>query len=576
MAFDGAFLSAVGAEINNLSVGSRVDKIYQPSKEELVIALSSAAFSGRLYISVRSSSPRIHFTEQKIENPPVPPMFCMLLRKRLTNSKLTAVRQNGFERVLYLDFEGRNDFGDKTVYTLAAELIGRNANLILIDEQGKIMDSVRRTDIEASRRIMPGAKYPPPESRGLTDIAFSSPEEIQRVLQNSQGSVFDVFIKNFCGISPLAVNHIIGEDKNCEDLSLNDIQKIASNVTAFLDKLKTDPKPTVFKPNESKKDYYFFLPNICQTAEFTEFDTFSELLDAFYNERDQKERMRAKTASLLKAVNTLLSRTKRRLANQAEELRLTEGREKLRIYGELIKANLHTIKSGDSEAQVMNYYSENCETVTVKLDPTLSPILNSQRYFKEYRKANVARVKLAELIEKGLTEQTYLESVVHEIETAQSDSDINQIAEELFEGGYIRRPKGVTLSKKAKKIKLDTVDYISSDGFKISVGKNNIQNDLLTIKTAGGRDMWFHVKDIPGAHVIVFADGKEIPEATLDEAARIAAYHSKAAMGVTVKVDYLPAKRVKKPNGAKPGMVVYENYNTAYVSKNSDILTLKK
>ena len=318
------------------------------------------------------------------------------------------------------------------------------------------------------------------------------------------------------------------------------------------------------------------MPKLYKNAEFCVYSTFSNLLDEFYNERDKKERIRIKTAALLKSANTLLSRTKRRLANQTEELRQTEDREQLRVYGELIKANLHSIKNGDSEVEVMNYYSETCDNITIKLDPTISPVANSQKYFKEYRKANVARVKLAELIEKGESEKTYLESVIHEIEAAETDSDINQIAEELFEGGYIRRPKGITLSKRDKKPKLDTIDYISTDGFKISVGRNNIQNDLLTIKTAGGRDMWFHVKDIPGAHVIVFADGNEIPDTTLDEAARIAAYHSKAAEGVTVKVDYLPAKKVKKPNGAKPGMVIYENYNTAYVSKSSDILCLKK
>ncbi|MBQ8533508.1 MAG: NFACT family protein [Clostridia bacterium] len=576
MAFDGAFLSAVGREINHLAVGSRVDKIYQPSREELVISLSSAAFSGRLYISVRSSSPRIHFTEQKIENPPTPPMFCMRLRKRLTSSKLLKVRQSGFERALYLDFEGRNDFGDSVVYTLAAELIGRNANLILIDQQGKIMDSVRRTDVEASRHIMPGARYTPPENRGLADISTVEYENIINTLLNSKDSVFDVFLNNYCGISPLAVNEIIGEDSFCEELSTDEIKQIALNVIDFCERLKSEPKPIVFWQNESKKDYYFFLPKLYKNAEFCVYSTFSNLLDEFYNERDKKERIRIKTAALLKSANTLLSRTKRRLANQTEELRQTEDREQLRVYGELIKANLHSIKNGDSEVEVMNYYSETCDNITIKLDPTISPVANSQKYFKEYRKANVARVKLAELIEKGESEKTYLESVIHEIEAAETDSDINQIAEELFEGGYIRRPKGITLSKRDKKPKLDTIDYISTDGFKISVGRNNIQNDLLTIKTAGGRDMWFHVKDIPGAHVIVFADGNEIPDTTLDEAARIAAYHSKAAEGVTVKVDYLPAKKVKKPNGAKPGMVIYENYNTAYVSKSSDILCLKK
>lgn len=575
MAFDGAFLSAVRGEIEELSVGARVDKIYQPSKEELVIGLSSPAFSGRLYISARPSAPRIHFTNQKIENPPVPPMFCMLLRKKLSSAKLIAVRQNGFERVIYLDFEGRNDFGDIVVITLAAELIGRNANLILIDSDQRIIDSVRRTDIEAARHIMPGARYTPPEGRGLTDLFFADDNSVINVIKECSGSLFDAFIKNFSGVGPLAVYEIIGEDKNCEQLSKSELDRIIRNIKVFRQSIKNGGKPTVFGISDTKKDYYFFLPGVYKNSEYKTFDSYSSLLDEFYAERDRKERMRAKTATISKAVNTLLSRTGRRLQNQKQELSETEDREQLRIYGELIKANLHSIKNGDSEVEVMNYYSENCESIIIKLDPTLTPLANSQKYFKEYRKANVARVKLAELIEKGRAEEQYLESVLHEIETASSDNDINQIAEELYEGGYVRKPRGFVPKKGQKKLKLDTIDYLSSDGFKISVGKNNIQNDLLTIKTAGGRDMWFHVKDIPGAHVIVFAEGKEIPETTLDEAAMIAAFHSKAAMGVTVKVDYLPAKRVKKPNGAKPGMVVYENYNTAYVSKSSDILKLK-
>lgn len=574
MAFDGAFLSAVVSEIRRKAINCRVDKIYQPSKEEILLSLSSVAFSGRLYVSVRSSSPRIHFTNQKIENPPVPPMFCMLLRKKLLNSKLINVRQKGFERAVYLDFEGRNDFGDKTVYTLVAELIGRNANLILNSEDGKILDAVKRTDIEASRRIMPGAKYEAPEDRGLVDISNLNISTLLDIIKGSKGPIFDLFFKNFSGICPLAVNEIIGEDKNCEELRENELNALISRFKCFLEHIN-NPVPVVFETQNDKKDYYFFVPSLYSETNIEEYDDFSCLLDDFYDKRDKKERMRIKTAALNKAVSTLIARTKRRLNNQSEELSRTDNREELRIFGELIKANLHLIKNGDSEVTVMNYYSENCDNIVIKLDPTLSPVNNSQKYFKEYRKANVAKIKLAELIEKGKDELIYLESVLHEIESAESDSDINSVTEELFEGGYIRKPKGFS-QKKNKKAALETIDYISSDGFLISAGKNNVINDVLTLKIAGGKDMWFHVKDIPGAHVIVFAEGKEIPDTTLDEAAMIAAYHSKAAEGVTVKVDYLPAKRVKKPNGAKPGMVIYENYKTAFVSKNKDILRLKK
>jgi predicted ribosome quality control (RQC) complex YloA/Tae2 family protein len=266
---------------------------------------------------------------------------------------------------------------------------------------------------------------------------------------------------------------------------------------------------------------------------------------------------------LIKTVNNTLSRVRRRLENQRQELKQTEQREHLRECGESIKANLHRIKTGDTACDVVNYYSESCEQIRIALDPALTPTQNAQKYFKEYRKANTAVIKLTERIEQGETELKYLESVALELERAVSDGDLNEICNELSSEGYLKRSN---TKEKVRRTAAAPIEYCSSDGFKILVGRNNRQNDELTVRMASGRDYWFHTKHIPGAHVIVFAQGEEIPSRTLEEAAKIAAAHSKAPNGVSVEVDYLPAKRVKKPNGAAPGMVVYENYQTAYVT----------
>ncbi|MGN1080732.1 MAG: NFACT family protein [Acutalibacteraceae bacterium] len=570
MPLDGAFLHCIKNEIEKKALFSRVDKIYQPSKDEFVLLLSKQGFEGRLYISAKPSSPRIQFTRQKIENPAVPPMLCMLFRKYLISAKLTAVRQDGLERVLSFDFETRNDFGDTVTVSLVTELMGRNDNIILVGEGGRIADAVRRTDAESDRRIMPGAVYEPPVRNERLDFLLSATDEIISAVKEKGGDTAEALYGSVCGISNIFINGLVPFCKDTYELSEKDVKILSDNIDGLKNQIISGGTPVSFENIKGRRDFSFAVLKSEGFGSSREYESYSEMLDDFFGEKDLKERMRSKTSSLSKKINTLLSRTERRLVNQRAELEATESRENLRIFGELIKANIHSLKTGDCAATVINYYSENCESVEIPLDVKLSPVQNAQKYFKEYRKANTARAKLAELIEKGEKEAEYLMTVLLEIENAQNDRDIAEITEELTESGYIRSAPENRRKKNKKPAPLNPIEYLSSDGFRICVGRNNTQNDLLTIKTAGGADMWFHTKDIPGAHVIVFSGGRQITDSALNEAAEIAAVHSKAKEGAAVRVDYLPAKRVKKPNGAKPGMVVYENYKTAFVVKDSE------
>lgn len=563
MALDGLVLSCLKNEILQRAFGARVDKVYQPSKEEIILSLRGVGQEEKLLLSARSSAARVQFTKLNFENPPVPPMLCMLLRKCLVGARLTKVLQTDAERILTLVFDARNEFGDAVELHLICELMGRNSNLILTDEQNKIIDCIKRTDATSSVRILlPGVRYALPPVQDRLDVLSTPPHEIaQAVLSAQTPDLFTALTQTVAGISPVVCRQLIHNyEASCS--SQDRPTCLAQQLELLLQKAKA-PQPSLLIDENGKTDFSFFAADEPPIVSSRQYDSFSDLLDAFYGEREFKERMRQKSLSLTKTVNNILARVRRRLENQRQELKQTEQREHLRECGELIKANLHLIKTGDTACDVVNYYSENCEQIRIALDPALTPTQNAQKYFKEYRKANTAVVKLTERIEQGQQELAYLESVALELERAASDGDLNEIRNELISEGYLKRSN---TKEKVRRIAAAPIEYRSSDGFKILVGRNNRQNDELTVHMASGRDYWFHTKHIPGAHVIVFAQGEEIPLRTVEEAARIAAAHSKAQDGAAVEVDYLPAKRVKKPNGAAAGMVVYENYQTAYVT----------
>ncbi len=580
MALDGAFLRALSRELSEKLTDSRVDKIYQPQKEELVFCLRGKNGVQKLLFSARVQSPRVHLTENVPENPASPPMLCMLLRKHLQGAKLVAVRQMGFERVLFFDFATRNEMGDPVTMTMACEMMGRNSNLVLFHaESKKIVDAVRRVDFETSetRPVLPGASYvPPPVMAGKLDVGETQmPAVIDRLKAMSDGALCDVLLSATQGLSPLlcreaAVQATGNVDTPVSFLTDEQWEKLA----AFLEKVRNtalfgNSHPyLLYKPDGTPLEFSFLpVTQYGLSATGRELASLSALLDGFYAERDEAERHRVASRDLTKLLNQNRERIARKIARQREELAASEKREEKRLFGDLINANLGSIPKGASSAEVINYYDEACAPIRIPLDPAKSPAQNAQKYYKDYRKAQTAAVILQEQITAGEEEQLYLETVADALSRAASTREIAELREELSSGGYIRLPR----SKQKSPAALPPMEFISSDGFTIYVGRNNRQNDLLTLKTARGRDVWLHVKNIPGSHVIVVCNGQPLPDRTVTEAATLAAFYSKAQKSAQVPVDFTEVRYVRKPAGAKPGRVIYDHQQTVYVTPDEKI-----
>ncbi len=547
MAFDGAFTHKIVGELKT-AIDSHIDKIYQPSRDELVFLLRKKGFQKRLFISAKSGAQRVHFTENKYENPAVPPMFCMLMRKYLLSARLIDILQPALERVVTFVFSATSEMGDIWEIRLVCELIGGKANIILVNADGKIIDALRRSDVEtASRLILPGATYELPEREEKLNPLRVSPQEIL-----SRAESYSL-LKTADGFSPLICREIENSGDN------------EASLVKIINDLKNECKPILIlgKDGEPFDFTYTEISQYGQSYENKKYESFSELLDKFYTAKENLARVNTNAKDIIKLVTNLKNRTEKKLTLRLEELKKCENRETLRIYGELLKANLFSIEKGSSFAEVTNYYSENLETVRIPLDISLSPQNNANKYFKNYKKTYTAEQTLKELTQKDREELVYFDSVLDSIERASSLADIAQIREELADGGYIKQH---TNQKKQKEIQNQFKEYTSKEGYKILVGKNNKQNDRLTTVIASKQDLWFHVKNIAGSHVIVFCGGSEVSEETILQAALLAAQNSKARRSSNVAVDYTPVKYVKKPKGAKAGMVIYTTNKTVYVT----------
>ena len=574
MALDGAFLACLRQELTDTLQEARIDKIHQPAREELVIALRWKGGAEKLYLSAGANAPRIHFTTQTLENPAQPPMFCMLLRKRLTGGRLVAIRQEGWERALYLDFDCINELGDPVRLTLAVEIMGRHSNIILIGPDGIIIDAIKRVDpaMSSVRPILPGLRYEvPPPSDGL-DFAAHTPEEVVAAVKSGKdGPLSKALLSAVSGLSPLSCREIAyrataGADTPVGELSDREWEKLADCLARTRNAVLTGERRVPYllvKADGTPQEFSF--QTIIQygpTVSGQEMETFSALLDAFYARKAAAERMKVRSHDLLRVLLSATERVKRKLNNQRQELAAAADRETLRLYGDLINASMHLVPSGAASAELINYYDENCATITVPLDPALSAAANAQKYYKEYRKAQTAERILTDRIAEGEQEMIYLDSVFDSLTRAASTRELEELRRELEEQGYLKRQRG----KMKPPPPMKALTFRSDDGFTIYVGRNNLENDRLTLKTAKGSDIWFHTKNIPGSHVIVVAEGQTPPDRTLEQAAILAATHSKAADSVQVPVDYVAAKFVKKPSGAKPGMVIYTDNRTAYVN----------
>lgn len=571
MALDGIFLRHIKSEIESVALGARVSQIYQPNREELVFALRTMNGNKKLLMSARANSPRVNFCSTTPENPAQPPMFCMLLRKRIGGGKLVAVRQMDCDRVIFFDFECINELGDTVMITVVCEIMGMYSNVIVVNSDGVIIDSLKRVDMTMSSRrlVLPNIMYELPEPQEKLNIVETDVDEIAFKLRNleSEMPLNKALLRVIQGVSPVICREI--EHKVMEGAT-NLIEgvlydKLISELKAMKEIAENcSGQPCVIYREDGKPMDFSFMP-ISQYGGFAKieyFDSFSGLLDAFYDARDTKERMRVKSQSLVKLLTNISERIARKLSKQQTELKNCENREQLRICGDLLQANLYRIERGAEYVDVENFYDENYGTLRIKLNPAISPAANAQKFYKDYQKAKNAENVLTEQIKKGHNELLYVESVLDTVMRAENERDLAQIRDELTEQGYLHRQKG----KQKNSAALPPYEFVSSDGFKILVGRNNRQNDKLTLKMAGKNDIWLHTKDIHGSHAVVFADGREVSDTAIYEAARIAAYHSKAQNSSRVPVDYTLIKYVSKPNGAKPGMVIYVNNKTLYVN----------
>jgi len=577
MALDGAFLYAVKNELQPL-IGGRIEKIHQPSREEVIISIRTREGSKKLFISANAGSARVHITARQVDNPQTPPMFCMLLRKRLGSGKLIAVRQDGLERILFLDFECVNELGDVVTVTLACEIMGRCSNLIIIDHEGRVVDSIKRVDEEMSREriVLPGMRYTlPPRDDRLCFLTAEPEEIVSRLREVPPAELSKGLIRVFEGISPVLAREWTffagrGAELRSDTVEGDQLDRLLFAVKRTKEQLLSGENCFTAASDRDGmlKDFSFIRLNQYGNLMITkELPSASELLDFFYFERDRAVRTKQRANDLFKLLVNLTERTSRRISVQQQELAACAEKDTYKLWGDLISANIYRIQKGDATAKVENFYAEDCPTVEIQLDIRKTPAQNAQHYYSEYKKCVTAEEKLAGQIEKGEEELQYLDSVFDALTRAESENDIIQLRLELIEQGYIRSGGGKSKPPKA----LPPIEYKSTDGFTILVGRNNHQNDQLTLKFAEKTDIWLHTQTITGSHVIIATDGETPPDKTIEEAAVIAAVNSKGRNSTLVPVDYCLARYVKKPSGAKPGKVIFTNYKTAFVKPDTEL-----
>ena len=577
MALDGIFLHHIKKEIEDKLIGGRVDKIYQPNRDELVFAFRTREENFKLLLSARPNTSRVHFTKINLENPKQPPMLCMLLRKKLMSAKLIEVEQKGLERVLVFKFDSVNELGDHVVLSLAVEIMGKYSNIIFVSEEGKIIDALKRVDAEMSseRLIFPGLLYrdPPPQDK-LCILDCDISEIINKIHELPRAmSLSKALVAVMQGISPVVSRELEMIAGRCQELVTTEMSDADFGRLMFALRdlkdtaLSCDGKPYTVIDGKLKKPKDFAFMNITQygsAASVRRENSFSELLDNFYAERDSIDRMRAKSTDLLKLLSSREERLTRKINNQRAELLDCDKKEELRIKADLINSNLYSIPKNASSVELMNYYEEDYPMVTIKLNPAWSASQNAQKYYEDYRKAKTAEIKLQEQIDLGLKELQYIETVFYALTQAKTEQDLSEIRAELSEQGYVKNRGG---KKNGKATALGKpLKFEVSDGFTVLVGRNNRQNDKLTLKDASNNDIWFHTKNIPGSHVILVTDGREPTDKAMTEAAILAAKHSRAKDSSQIPVDYAKVRHVSKPQGAKPGMVIYVNYKTIYVN----------
>ncbi|MCD7730329.1 MAG: NFACT family protein [Oscillospiraceae bacterium] len=572
MALDGIFLNCIKNELSFL-IGGRVDKIAQPSREEVIISLRTRGGTERLMLSASAGSARVHITKTSPENPKTPPMFCMLMRKHFGNGRLTDIRQDGLERILYFDFEAMNELGDMVKVTLAAEIMGRCSNIVIINADGKIVDSIKRVDTEMSRErpVLPGMTYTLPPRGKRLDFRECAKGDISAALDAlPNGDLAKSLVGIFEGLSPIAAREWVfyaakGESPTKSELTSDMLDRLFFIIKKTAGELADGSSAfTVVKDKDGLLKDFSFMPILQYGALMVtkEFDSACALLDYFYSERDNVSRMKQRSQDLYRLLLNTTDRIARRTEIQRQELKNSEKRGELKLRGDLISANLYRIEKGMNKITVENFYDPLCPELEIELDKRLTPSQNMQKYYAEYRKMDTAEKILTAQIKQGEEELQYIDSVFDALTRTGSEDEVNELRMELSEQGYLKSAK---LKGKPPKSH-PPLEFTSPDGYTVLIGRNNVQNDKLTTKLADKTDIWLHVKNITGSHVIIRANGTVPPDDTIRYAARLAAYHSKAKNSSQVPVDYVYVRNVKKPSGAKPGMVIFTGNKTLYVT----------
>ncbi|HHU18046.1 MAG TPA: fibronectin/fibrinogen-binding protein [Clostridiales bacterium] len=586
MSFDGMVIGAVVHQLKRALIGGKIEKIYQPEPDEIILNIRSARENQKLYISANSSHARIHLTSETTSNPLSPYGFCMLLRKHIQGGRISEILQKDSERIVEISIDTINELGFSINKKLIVEIMGKHSNIILIDiASSKIIDSIKRVSIDVNRfrQLLPGHIYVYPPSQGKIPYYEITETQIESFIGGSTENISKSLMSNIQGISPVIAEEIIyrsnlqkqeksgsipvlSESDTIHRTYAHDIFNVLKDMVSNID--DDAPSPRVYLSEDGTPFDFHLFPLSFLSGYYREivFNDISKAISYYYSNKNASNRVKQKSTDLVKLTINSLDKLYLKKQRLSEDLLKAEKSDIYRLYGELLTANLHQIKHGLSEVELFNYY--NNENIIIPLDTRYTPIQNSQRYFKKYSKSKTAITEKNRQLEETNADIAYLESVLDYIEKAETVEEIEELRLELIEGGYLRKRKN---SFKSPRSKPTPHKYTTSDGFKVLVGRNNKENDMLTFKIASGKDIWFHTKDIPGSHVILITEGKSITETAIFEAASLAAYHSKGRESENVPVDYTQVRYVKKPTRAKPGMVIFTNNKTIYVNPQNSI-----
>ena len=564
MSFDGLFTRAITNELSSLLKGGRINKIHQPYKNEIILAVRANGINHKLLLSAHPSYSRVQITNEQYDNPNEPPMFCMLLRKHLEGSIIEDIKQAGLDRMIIFDIKGRNEIGDISYKQLIVEIMGRHSNIIIVDKsRNMILDSIKHVSfaVNTHRAIMPGQEYVMPPQQEKMNPFEAQEEDVLRLIDFNAGKIDKQLVSNFAGVSPVMAREIVFK------AGLANRTTIPNAFISVMNQLREHHyQPSI--TNGGNKEAFYLIPLEHMKGEAKSFDSLSSLLDRYYFGKAERDRVKQQGNDLERLIVNEKEKNEKKIKKLEMTLEDAKKAEQYQLFGELLTANIFMAEKGMKEITVVNYYDENGASINIPLEPRKTPSENAQRYFTKYQKAKKSVNIVKEQIEIAKAEVAYFDALLQQVEAA-SPKDIEEIREELIEGGYIRarQKKG---NKNKQNLKPLLEKYRSSDDTEILVGKNNKQNDYLTNKVAGRDEIWLHTKDIPGSHVVIRS--KEPAEATILEAAQIAAYFSKARNSSSVPVDFTKVRHVKKPAGAKPGFVIYEQQQTVYVTPDEDII----